>query len=443
VYHRAMASAACALLVLAAGTSGVVAQDQPVPVGIDALCGDVALEPTTVEATLDPERTAALDAILRGFVTVPEDMEMVLALGAEAPAPGSVMFVETPDGRYFRSIGVADVESCEPLDPKSHFAIGSHTKMFVAAVIYQLQEEGLLSTADLVSDYLPDEIGLFPRSADATIDHLLTHTAGLADWEASADPGALGSRIYSGDPEALGMAMTPSELISMTAELQDDPDQPQFGPGEPASWHYANIGFNMLGLIIEEVTGLPWTEAVGERVLEPLGMDETVLLDGVAPDELGLPTGYLSSPFEMDADGWDYSQGGAAGNGVSTAEDMATFVQAYYSGQLFDDPATLDAVLEPAAPGYLGFLDEFEYLHAGFEKSGFLGHGGAIPGFISDAAYDPERDTTIVTWANTYSRDYAPPAGEGVLAVGKALGLTPSFGEVLQALFQKQIEAAE
>ena len=110
MYQRAMASVACALLVLAAGASGVVAQDQPVPVGIDALCGDVALEPSTVEATLDPVQTAALDAILRGFVTVPDDMEMILALGAIAPAPGSVVLVETPDGRYFRSIGVADLD---------------------------------------------------------------------------------------------------------------------------------------------------------------------------------------------------------------------------------------------------------------------------------------------------------------------------------------------
>ena len=435
MYARAVAMTTCLLLTL--GNTAVVAQDEPAPVGIDAVCGEAALEPMTADVTLDSEQAAALDAVLRGLVTVPESPEQVL--GFEGPAPGAVVFVETPEGRYLRSIGVADVESCEPLEPTSPFAIGSHTKMFVAAVIYQLQEEGLLSTSDLVSDYLPDEMVLFPRSEDATIDHLLTHTSGLPDWEHSENPGALGPRIYSGDPEALGMATTPADLISMTAELQDDPDQPQFGPGEPSNWSYANIGFNMLGLVIEQVTGQPWTEAVRERVLEPLGMDETVLVEGVPGPALGLPSGYLASPFEVETSGWDYSQAGAAGNAVSTIDDLATFVEAYYSGQLFDDPGTLDEVLEPAAPGYPEFLDEFQYLHAGFEKYGFLGHGGGTPGFTSDAAYDPERDIAIVVWANASTS----PAGNGVLPVGHALGLTPSFMEFATALFEKQAESAE
>ena len=440
MYRRAIAITGCLTLTLG---SAVVAQDESMPASIDAPCSEAFLEPMTFEATLDAEQTAALDALLGAFVTVPDDPEMANALGTPAPAPGSVIYVDSPDGRYSSAIGVADFETCEPLEPTSAFPIGSHTKMFVAAVIYQLQEEGLLSTSDLVSEYLPDEIGLFPRSVDATIDQLLTHTAGLSDWESSVEADSLGTRIYAGDPGALGQAMTTAELISMTAELQDDPDQPTFAPGEPGQWSYANVGFNMLGLIIEQVTGQPWTEAVRERVLEPLGMDDTVLVEGVAPAELGLPSGYLAPPFEIDANGWDYSQGGAAGNGVSTAQDMATFVEAYFSGQLFGDPATLEAVLEPAAPGHPGFLEDFQYLHGAFEKSGFLGHGGAVPGFSSDAGYDPGSDTTIVTWANVYSRDYQVPAGEGVLNVGHALGLTPSFGEVLMALFAAMSEPAE
>ena len=436
--RRAVAVTACLLVTL--GSTGAVAQDEAAPLTIDTLCGEAALEPMTAEVTLDADQATTLDAVLRAFVTVPEDPDLLANFTGAQPAPGAVLSVETPDGRYFRSIGVADVESCAPLEPTSPFAIGSHTKMFIAAVIYQLQEEGLLSTSDLVRDYLPDEIALFPRQAEATIDQLLTHTSGLPDWEKSENPEALGPRIYSGDPEALSMTVTPGELIAMTAELKDDPDQPTFGPGDqgPFDWSYANIGFNMLGLIIEQATGQPWQEAVRERVFEPLGMDDTVLVEGVPGPELGLPSGYLGAPFAADTNGWNYSQGGAAGNGVSTVDDMATFVKAYYSGELFDDPQTLDAVLQPAAPWYVQWVDGFQYLHAGFDKHGFKGHGGGTPGFVSDAAYNPDLDITTVAWVNSKEG-----MGEGVIAAGNALGLIPSMADTIGLIAQKMAEAAE
>ena len=217
MHRRAVAVTACLLVAL--GSTGAVAQDEAAPLTIDTLCGEAALEPMTAEVTLDADQATTLDAVLRAFVTVVDDPDLLANFAGSQPAPGAVLSVETPDGRYFRSIGVADVESCEPLAPTSPFAIGSHTKMFIAAVIYQLQEEGVLATSDLVRDYLPDEIALFPRQADATIDHLLTHTSGLPDWEKSENPEALGPRIYSGDAEALAMAVTPAESIAMTAAL--------------------------------------------------------------------------------------------------------------------------------------------------------------------------------------------------------------------------------
>ena len=435
MFRRAIAITGCLTLTLA---GAVAAQDEAAPVTIDTLCGEAALEPMTAEVTLDAEQATALDRVLRAAVTVVEDPDLLANFQAE-PAPGAVLSVETPDGRYFRSIGVADVESCTPLEPTAPFAIGSHTKMFVAAVIYQLQEEGLLSTSDLVRDYLPDEIALFPRQTDATIGHLLTHTSGLPDWESSENPEALGPRIYSGDAEALSMAVTPGELIAMTAELKDDEGQPTFSPGDqgPFDWSYANIGFNMLGLIIEQVTGQPWDEAVEERILEPLGMEDTVLVEGVAGPELGLPSGYLGAPFAEAAD-WNYSQGGAAGNGVSTVDDMATFVQAYYSGELFDDPQPLEAALTPVAPWYVQWVDGYQYLSPGFDKHGFKGHGGGTPGFLSDAAYNPDLDITIVTWVNSEKG-----MAEGVIAAGSALGLTPSMDDTGELIAQKAAEAFE
>ena len=389
------------LLLLAVFT--VQAQDatpeatpQVVP-GVDTPCGAAALEPiANEESTLDASLTATLEGYLKGMVSQGNGV-------AYSPSIGGVILLETPEGRYFKSVGVSNIEDCTPLAPNSPYAIGSHTKQFIAAVIYQLQEEGLLSVSDPVSQYLPDEIALFPRSRNATIEQLLTHTSGMPDWEHSENPESLGARNLDPASGSLDDHYTREELIAETAGLQDDPDQPTFAPGEPGNWFYSNTGYVLLGMIIEQVTGQSWIDAVTERILEPLGMDHTVFINEVASPELGLPQSFYSSPFTYDTTGWDYSQADAAGNGISTAEDMAIFIRALYSGELFKDPATLQAMLQPAAPGYPEFNDLFYYMHGGFYQFGWLTHTGGTYGFTNAAGYEPTRDMVAVAWTNSGS----------------------------------------
>jgi|GEM_PF-6816331 len=221
-------------LLLWLGAGGARAQeDTEQYTGIDTICSKDALQLTTSEVTIDDEQAQALDQVLLGMVTLPADPEQGLSTeAAQPPAPGAVVLVGSPGGRYFRSIGVTDIEGCEPLKPTAPFAIGSHTKMFIPAVLYRPQEEGLLSTSDLVSTYLPEEISLFPRSGDTTIDQLLTDTAGLPDFTSSQNPEALGQRWHDPASGALAEAYTPERLIAETATLQDDEDQPTWPAGD-------------------------------------------------------------------------------------------------------------------------------------------------------------------------------------------------------------------
>lgn len=410
--------------------ASVQAQDEPIVIGIEALCGEDALSIQPVDAARDDQTTQALDRLLLAMVTAPATNDAELSqIGPKAP--GAVVLVDLPAERYFRAVGVTDVATCVPLEPTMPFAIGSNTKMFTTAVIYQLQEEGRLSTTDAVSKYLPQQMALFPRSAKATIDHLLTHTAGLPDYLNSINPDSMAMEIQNPTSNLLGTAFTPDELISRAAALQDDPDQPQFAPGEPRQWQYSNTGFIMLGMIIEQITGQSYGDAVSERILQPLEMTDTVLVEGIAPSELGLPSGYLKSPFDYNTSGWNYSQAWSAGNIVSTAEDMAVFVRAYYSGALFQQAETLPAVLTRAAAGAFLQSDDYYYMHGGFYKYGFLGHGGQTLGFESDIGYNPTHDTVIVIWTNAAES----AASQGVIAVGHALGLTPSVPEFYESFF--------
>ena len=105
---------------------------------------------------------------------------------------------------------------------------------------------------------------------------------------------------------------------------------------------------------------------------------------------------------------------------------------------MFEFPKTLEAALKPAAPQYWQYVDGFQYLSPGFDKHGFKGHGGGTPGFLSDAAYNPDLDSTIVVWVNSEEG-----MAQGVIAAGNALGLTPSFADTTELITQKAAEAFE
>ena len=278
---------------------------------------------------------------------------------------------------------------------------------------------------------MPDEIALWEGADSITIDMLLGHTSGLPDYLNSQSPPSIGKRLEDHEPGLLETAFTPRELIENSAE--SDP-RLLFEPGAEASWSYSNTGYIMLGMIIEQLTGQTYIEAVTERIIEPLGLEHTTFLAGAAPDDLGLIGQYLISPENpvvIDVADWNGSQAWSAGNVVSTPQDMAVFLRALYTGALFQDPATLEAYTTRAAPDYQYETDEYYYLHGGYYKGGFLGHGGQTLGTESDVGYYPENDLVVVTWSNTA---YAY-TGAGIFHVGHVLGLTPSWIEVYNAIF--------
>jgi len=423
-----------ALLVFILVAFQVAAQEGEQAVGIDDICGDSVLNITAADDLPEDEQTQALDQLLRQFVTSPSEETPILSLyGLKPPAPGAVIFVDSPAGRYYRSIGAADIESCTSFDPTTPFPIGSNTKMMTAAVIYQLQEEGLLSTSDLVSQYLPDEIALWDGAESITIDMLLGHTSGLPDYLNSHHPATLGGRYEAGDWDALAEAFTPEELVALSAN-----EPLLFAPGAEGQWSYSNTGYIMLGQIIEQVTGQSYIDVVTERIINRLGLEHTVLVADFPSAELGLTGQYLVSPFTLETSGWNFTQAWSAGNVVSTAEDMALFLRAYYSGALYQNPETLAAMMTRAAPDYQLESDDFYYMHGGYYKAGFLGHGGQTLGTESDVGYNPELDVVIVTWANS-SESYT---GRGVFHIGHALGLTPSWDDVYSNLPEIQSQSA-
>jgi D-alanyl-D-alanine carboxypeptidase len=404
-------------------TGGVaIAQDDlldPTPESVDVvtLCGEAALDLTTELITLPYDQAAKLDDLLRQMVTTAGTADAGIS-----PAPGLVLWVESPMGSYWRAVGVSDVTTCEPLQPTAPFQIGSNTKMMTALIIFQLQEEGVLSIDDPLSDWLPDIASRLPYGEDITIAQLLTHTSGLWDY-VDGTPQQQDGLFWQGmaNPELFTQDFTPQELIDYAIAN----GTPNYAPGTPGSfldptggWQYTNTGYVLLGMIIETATGQSLEDNYHSRVWSEAGMTQTYLQTGVpTPEERAqLPHGYLAPPFDQDTSEFNLSQAWAAGAVVSTPPDMARFVQQLFEDDFFTQSGTLSQMLTPS-PNTTGWTEDFFYGYGVFVKGGLLGHGGQTLAFESDIGYDPESGTTIVVWGNSSSNF----AGQGTAVVMEIL----------------------
>ena len=164
--------------------------------------------------------------------------------------PGLALAVTDRDRTLaLRTYGYAQLESRVPVMPETLFEIGSIGKTFTAVAALQLADEGALNLDAPVAEYLPWFAVPQPAGAPPiTVAHLLSHTAGIV---AGIDA----------TPEAAFQVWSLRDLPAASA------------PGE--RFHYSNVGYKALGLVLEAVDGRPYPEVVRGRVLDPLGMAAT------------------------------------------------------------------------------------------------------------------------------------------------------------------------
>jgi D-alanyl-D-alanine carboxypeptidase len=251
--------------------------------------------------------------------SVDDQLEAIVATGV----PGAVALGVGPAGRVEAAAGFADLRTDEALSVDHRFRIGSVTKIFVAPLVLQLVEEGLL---DLDGDAVPFAEGI-------TIRQLLNHTSGLDDVE--QDLADL-FEPYRRDPTHRWEVGHREQLAQVIARPR------LFAPGE--GWAYHGSNYLVLGLIVEETTGLTLREALRQRILAPLGLERTDLVEGPLRGECA--RGYLpaDNPVLPGGDGpvdvteLDLAPFTWAGGGVvSTAGEVALMLRALLGGELLSD----------------------------------------------------------------------------------------------------------
>ena len=311
--------------------------------------------------------------------------------------PGMVVWIDAPAYRFEGASGFADLMDDIPMPPEGAFRIGSITKMFTAAVIVQLAEDGVLTLDDPLALWLPEVAAQLPYGDQITLRHLLSHTSGLFN--------VVEHEAYYAD--IFGEMVVDEEAGSVTLDcVERDPHdtlaryvygkEAQFEPG--AQWRYSNSNYTLLGMIIEAAAEMPLAEAYRTHIYEPLGMTST-FLDCYEEPLIDVVHGYTGTGDDMaDVTELHESVGWSAGGLVSTAPDLIAFARGLFGGALFDDPESLTA-MTTAAPGSaygLGVMLQGEY----------MGHAGYIAGFRSVLNYAPEFDTVVVM---LYNNDGADP----------------------------------
>ena len=248
-------------------------------------------------------------------------------------------------------------------DPSTQYRIGSISKPFTAVLVMQLRDEGRLRLDDPLDAHLPGT----PTGA-ATIGELLAHRSGLRReppgdfWEATPGqaPQALLERLRAEDvaPEAHGVH------------------------------HYSNLGYGLLGLVVERLRGLPWVEALDRHVLRPLELRDTTYLPR-PPYATGLRVHPLDDHV-IEEPAHDARTMAPAGQLWSTPADLCRF------GSFLADPcaevlapATVEEMARPAvvvdpAAWTAGYGLGLQLTRRGDRV--FAGHGGSMPGFLANLA---------------------------------------------------------
>lgn len=211
------------------------------------------------------------------------------------------------------------------------YFIASTTKLFTSAIILKFHSQKILDLDDKISKYLDSTIlkGLHvykgkEYSYELTIKQLMAHTSGLPDY--FQDKGPNGISLEQELKEGKDQFWSFEEVLVRTKNMK-----PLFAPGTKGKAHYSDVNFQLLGKIIELVSGKLFAENCEEHILKPLRLTNTYLyLD--PSDSKPKALYYKSTPLLIPKAMCSF---GADGGMVSTNQDMLTFIEAFFTGKIF------------------------------------------------------------------------------------------------------------
>lgn len=347
----------------------------------------IALCAPTVKTDVPPERLSEIE-------------QWVQEQTKKAEIPGmSITIVKGEQTVLQQGFGFSDLAAESAVNHDTIFEIGSNSKAFTALAVLKLEKEGKLKLDDPVQRYLPWlQFTYKGEPSEVTIEQLLHHTSGIPFETIGRIPAGYGK----------------DSLEKTVRILQNDPLIRE--PG--TNFEYATINYDVLGLVIENVTGQTYANYMQENLFRPLGLNHTFVLEG--PDLRGeVATGYkfgYTDPRPYNPP--NFSGNAPAGYIMSSPDDLALWLKnqlgslrnGNFDYSLLDASHLSNRSVKPDNNGssYAAGWDVFQ------SGAGEISHAGNNPTFSSFIGMRPGEDIGVVVLANINS-DYTQLIGQGIL----------------------------
>lgn len=329
--------------------------------------------------------------------------------------PGFAVAIVSEEGvHYQKGFGFADVKNHEPFTVHSLENIGSISKTLIGIALMQLVEEGKVELDAPINDFLPFKI-INPRHPEVpiTIQHLATHTSSIKDpWE--YEKSYLFSEKLTFTEEELPKGyMKYIELYNQNTDMSVEAfiksmhhvdgewySKKNFGKKKPGtSYEYSNMGATIAGVIVEQVSGIPYQEYTKERILKPMKMensgwtfddiDESKFVQQYLGDDLALPRYEIIS----------YADGGL----ISSVNDLALYfskmIKGYYGGE--SGVLSAQSIKTMMDSAYVSDKKSYGIFWSINGKAEY-GHSGADPGILTIMMFDPKTGIGRMVFTNKF-----------------------------------------
>lgn len=306
--------------------------------------------------------------------------------------------IRSEDGRIdlTAAAGIADPASGAPMTAGTPYFIASISKMFTAAMIFKLHEQGRLGLDEPITRYLPaallEGIHVYQGrdyGAQIQVHHLLSHTSGLADYFEGKPQG--GASLFDELKQGRDRAVDLPQILGIVRGLS-----PAFPPGagDGSKARYSDTNFQLLGAIIEAVTDQPIAAVLEAMITAPLGLADTYAFDAALADSRPAPATIYFGDRAAHVPQFMTSTT-ADGGVVSTVADNLAFLRAFFAGDLFDAAlleramARWNRIFFPMQYGYGLMRIKLPRLFSPFKPiPAFVGHSGSTGSF---AYFSPEK----------------------------------------------------
>ncbi len=285
--------------------------------------------------------------------------------------PGTTAAVYNPNGEDWTGVS-GNSYGTVPLTPEMRMGIGSNTKTMTSAIVLKLEEQNKLKLSDAISKYLPNMTNV---NGAITIEQLLQHSSGLDEYfEDTLVP------QLKNNPNK---AWTPQEIIATIGP-------PDFSPGQKIE--YSNTNYVLLGMIIEKITGKPYSNALKD-LFKQLGLNNTYV------EGFETVKGTMAHPWALGED-WSTiprtaigTISYAAGCVVSTPKDIVKWYKELFGGYLTQQSIDKMSNFKTSPKLELGLgLIEF--------NGKYWGHGGGTIGYSSVFLYNPSKKFAVAVIVN-------------------------------------------